>query len=151
MNPLLPEPFVFQSLFNRKNKSPKPVVLTVSDFCGPSDKIRTCGILLPKQARYQLRYTRIQFVLYRIPDKKAIAIYLGLLSERGDGIMAPKGGAAYEKKGGIVPGVAEGYRLPDHADRSYGGGARAAYGAAGMGTGISGCIRMCCGCFFWVR
>ena len=26
---------------------------------GPSDKIRTCGILLPKQARYQLRYTRI--------------------------------------------------------------------------------------------
>ncbi len=28
------------------------------DF-GPSDRIRTCGILLPKQARYQLRYTRI--------------------------------------------------------------------------------------------
>ena len=26
---------------------------------GPSDRIRTCGILLPKQARYQLRYTRI--------------------------------------------------------------------------------------------
>ncbi len=25
---------------------------------GPSDRIRTCGILLPKQARYQLRYTR---------------------------------------------------------------------------------------------
>ena len=27
---------------------------------GPSDWIRTSGILLPKQARYQLRYTRIQ-------------------------------------------------------------------------------------------
>ena len=27
---------------------------------GPSDRIRTCGILLPKQARYQLRYTRMQ-------------------------------------------------------------------------------------------
>ena len=26
---------------------------------GPSDRIRTCGILLPKQARYQLRYTPI--------------------------------------------------------------------------------------------
>ena len=26
---------------------------------GPSDRIRTCGILLPNQARYQLRYTRI--------------------------------------------------------------------------------------------
>ena len=26
---------------------------------GPSDRIRTCGILLPKQARYQLRYTRL--------------------------------------------------------------------------------------------
>ena len=37
---------------------------------GPSDRIRTCGILLPKQARYQLRYTRIQEVLYtRIPKK----------------------------------------------------------------------------------
>ena len=28
---------------------------------GPSDRIRTCGILLPKQARYQLRYTPIEF------------------------------------------------------------------------------------------
>ncbi len=30
---------------------------------GPSDRIRTCGILLPKQARYQLRYTRICILL----------------------------------------------------------------------------------------
>ena len=30
-----------------------------SPFSGRSDRIRTCGILLPKQARYQLRYTRI--------------------------------------------------------------------------------------------
>ena len=28
-------------------------------FRGRSDRIRTCGILLPKQARYQLRYTPI--------------------------------------------------------------------------------------------
>ena len=26
---------------------------------GRSDRIRTCGILLPKQARYHLRYTSI--------------------------------------------------------------------------------------------
>ena len=31
----------------------------ISEGVGPSDRIRTCGILLPKQARYQLRYTRI--------------------------------------------------------------------------------------------
>ena len=30
----------------------------ISEGVGPSDRIRTCGILLPKQARYQLRYTR---------------------------------------------------------------------------------------------
>ena len=30
---------------------------------GPSDRIRTCGILLPKQARYQLRYTRLLIFL----------------------------------------------------------------------------------------
>ena len=29
-------------------------------FChfGPSDRIRTCGIVVPNHARYQLRYTR---------------------------------------------------------------------------------------------
>ena len=32
---------------------------------GPSDRIRTCGILLPKQARYQLRYTRL-FSFFRV-------------------------------------------------------------------------------------
>ena len=26
---------------------------------GPSDRIRTCGIVVPNHARYQLRYTRI--------------------------------------------------------------------------------------------
>ena len=31
----------------------------MNTLTGPSDRIRTCGILLPKQARYQLRYTRI--------------------------------------------------------------------------------------------
>ena len=29
-------------------------------FFGPSGGTRTHGILLPKQARYQLRYTRIE-------------------------------------------------------------------------------------------
>ena len=37
----------------------KPPVSAVFQGFGPSDRIRTCGILLPKQARYQLRYTRI--------------------------------------------------------------------------------------------
>ena len=44
---------------------------------GPSDRIRTCGILLPKQARYQLRYTRIREILYRISREKAIEISSG--------------------------------------------------------------------------
>ena len=48
-----------------------------SGFSGPSDRIRTCGILLPKQARYQLRYTRIRETLYRISREKAIEISLG--------------------------------------------------------------------------
>ena len=26
---------------------------------GPSDRIRTCGIVVPNHARYQLRYTRV--------------------------------------------------------------------------------------------
>ena len=34
---------------------------------GPSDRIRTCGILLPKQARYQLRYTRKYCTRYYTP------------------------------------------------------------------------------------
>ena len=35
------------------------LIVSQSEFLfGPSDRIRTCGILLPKQARYQLRYTR---------------------------------------------------------------------------------------------
>ena len=36
-----------------------PAVSKLSTLFGPSDRIRTCGILLPKQARYQLRYTRL--------------------------------------------------------------------------------------------
>ena len=42
---------------------------------GPSDRIRTCGILLPKQARYQLRYTRIQLLLYRKRKENATVIF----------------------------------------------------------------------------
>ena len=37
-----------------------------SKKCGPSDRIRTCGILLPKQARYQLRYTRLLSYFIRL-------------------------------------------------------------------------------------
>ena len=33
---------------------------------GPSDRIRTCDILLPKQARYQLRYTRLFSLFIRL-------------------------------------------------------------------------------------
>ena len=33
---------------------------------GPSGRIRTCGILLPKQARYQLRYTRLFSLFIRL-------------------------------------------------------------------------------------
>ena len=36
-----------------------PIVSKSPSLHGPSDRIRTCGILLPKQARYQLRYTRL--------------------------------------------------------------------------------------------
>jgi hypothetical protein len=28
-------------------------------FCGPSDRVRTCGLMVPNHPRYQLRYTRI--------------------------------------------------------------------------------------------
>ena len=52
-------------------------VSKLSCLFGPSDRIRTCGILLPKQARYQLRYTRIRETLYRISREKAIEISLG--------------------------------------------------------------------------
>ena len=27
-------------------------------FNGPSDRVRTCGLMVPNHARYQLRYTR---------------------------------------------------------------------------------------------
>ena len=44
-------------------------------WSGPSDRIRTCGILLPKQARYQLRYTRIRLLLYRKRKENATEIF----------------------------------------------------------------------------
>ena len=41
---------------------------------GPSDRIRTCGILLPKQARYQLRYTRIfHFSVWYHAEKEKVS------------------------------------------------------------------------------
>ena len=47
MNPLLPELVDLQGFSVRKNKSPKPIVLTVSDFCGGGKGIRTLVGLLP--------------------------------------------------------------------------------------------------------
>lgn len=45
---------------NKKAECPQRILKSYKDTPhGPSDRIRTCGILLPKQARYQLRYTRI--------------------------------------------------------------------------------------------
>ena len=41
------------------NTEKPPQIGGFSKKGGPSDRIRTCGILLPKQARYQLRYTRL--------------------------------------------------------------------------------------------
>ena len=44
----------------------KASVLTASFKCykntrnGPSDRIRTCGLMVPNHPRYQLRYTRIK-------------------------------------------------------------------------------------------
>ena len=35
-------------------------------FCGRSDRTRTCSILLPKQARYQLRHTSIYEIVKKL-------------------------------------------------------------------------------------
>jgi hypothetical protein len=46
--------------FSGKTISQKTNTLIVSIFCdivGRGDRTRTCGILVPNQARYQLRYT----------------------------------------------------------------------------------------------
>ena len=45
-------------------KPPKLNVLAV--FTGPSDGIRTHGLLVPNQARYQLRYARMYLVIIPI-------------------------------------------------------------------------------------
>ena len=52
----------------------------MADHDGPSDRIRTCGILLPKQARYQLRYTRllsysIRLVVFSQPPALPTALH----------------------------------------------------------------------------
>ena len=44
---------------NHKKSSVHNIKSVMNTRYGPSDRIRTCGILLPKQARYQLRYTRL--------------------------------------------------------------------------------------------
>ena len=52
----------------RRNPNPSPTWKIKFGFLsfGPSDRIRTCGILLPKQARYQLRYTRLLSCFIRL-------------------------------------------------------------------------------------
>ena len=52
----------------------KPPVPAVFQEFGPSDRIRTCGILLPKQARYQLRYTRMRLFAFNARIVYQIAV-----------------------------------------------------------------------------
>ena len=35
--------------------------------CGPSDRVRTCGLMVPNHPRYQLRHTRISNILQAMP------------------------------------------------------------------------------------
>ena len=35
------------------------IVSILAFLCGPSDRVRTCGLMVPNHPRYQLRYTRI--------------------------------------------------------------------------------------------
>ena len=50
---------LLKSLSGRINTGFLPPISILPYWFGRSDRIRTCGILLPKQARYQLRYTRL--------------------------------------------------------------------------------------------
>ena len=52
-------PFCKLPLANLSQKENLLHVISYKRSFGPSDWSRTCGILLPKQARYHLRYTRI--------------------------------------------------------------------------------------------
>ena len=68
-----------------KETAHRTLIVIVSKWVcsyGPSDRIRTCGILLPKQARYQLRYTRINILL--INNK---LIYLGYYNAKKDSLQ----------------------------------------------------------------
>ncbi len=58
---LLMIPVLLAQIRNRQLNQQKSSQRMLRAFLGPSDRIRTCGILLPKQARYQLRYTRIRY------------------------------------------------------------------------------------------
>ena len=40
---------------------------------GPSDRVRTCGLMVPNHPRYQLRYTRI-CLLFRAPHRERLVI-----------------------------------------------------------------------------
>ncbi len=62
----MPPAFGIEMGSNPDTRQQKKAAFWRPFFVGPSDRIRTCGILLPKQARYQLRYTRITDVLYRM-------------------------------------------------------------------------------------
>ena len=45
-------------------------------FCGRSDRIRTCGILVPNQARYQLRYTPLLLLTTYLQDTVQVCLRL---------------------------------------------------------------------------
>ena len=55
---------------------------------GRSDRIRTCGILLPKQARYHLRYTSIvkgkgrDLVYYKLPPAEKSSFFYSAAGEQ---------------------------------------------------------------------
>lgn len=49
--------------FTKKRRKSPVFLENTGLFAGPSEKIRTSGLLNPIQARYQLRYTRIFYLL----------------------------------------------------------------------------------------
>ena len=52
--------------FAKRNWTPIKIRIVsklVSSY-GPSDRVRTCGLMVPNHPRYQLRHTRIYYLLY---------------------------------------------------------------------------------------
>ncbi len=63
--PLLKKPSVSKASRTRKKvihlTNPKDLFRKITFYhYGPSDRVRTCGLVVPNHPRYQLRYTRIK-------------------------------------------------------------------------------------------